>query len=239
MYSFDSRIRYSEVDQNCILTLDKLIDYFQDCTNFHSESVGLGVRETAAAKRCWMILTWFIEIDRLPKLAEDVTIVTAPYSFKSCRGGRSFGMKDKDGNWLAKADSQWVYMDIEKGGFATIEPTMGDQYGGVDEKIAVNMDTKRIRIPDDCEVREEIRVQREHLDSNHHVNNGQYVRMAMAQLPENIEIASVKVEYKKQALLGDLIICKTKADNGKYLVALCAEDDKPYAVVEIQERKRA
>lgn len=237
MYSFDSRIRYSEVDQNCKLALDKLIDYFQDCTNFHSESIGLGVRETAAAKRCWMILTWFIEIERLPELAENVTIVTAPYAFKSCRGGRSFGMKDAEGNWLAKADSQWVYMDIEHGGFATIEAEMGNRYG-VDDKIEMTMDTKRIRIPEDCEKMEAIRVMQEHLDTNHHVNNGQYVRMALAYMPENMDIATVKVEYKKQAMLGDLIIPKVKTEDGKYLVALCGEDDKAYAVVEICERKR-
>lgn len=237
MYSFDSRIRYSEVDQNCKLALDKLIDYFQDCTNFHSESIGLGVRETAAAKRCWMILTWFIEIERLPELAENVTIVTAPYAFKSCRGSRSFGMKDVEGNWLAKADSQWVYMDIEKGGFATIGSDIGERYG-VDEKIEMGMDTKRIRIPDDCETMEGIRVMQEHLDTNHHVNNGQYVRMALAYMPENMDIATVKVEYKKQAMLGDIIIPKVKIDGKKHLVALCGEDDKAYAVVEICERKR-
>jgi len=234
MYSFDSRIRYSEVDLNCKLTLDKLIDYFQDCTNFHSEASGLGVKATAEAKRCWMILSWAIEINRMPKLTEQVTIVTAPYAFKSCRGGRSFGMKDADGNWLAKADSQWVYMDIEKGGFATIESDMADKYGGVDEKIEVSVDTKRIRMPEGCEVMEAFRVQKTHLDTNHHVNNGQYIKMAMAYLPEDIELHQVKVEYKRQALLGDVIIPKIYVDNSLYFVALCGEDDKPYAVIEIR-----
>ena len=234
MYSFDSRIRYSEVDQDCYLTLDKLIDYFQDCTNFHSESVGLGVKATAEAKKCWMILSWAIEINRLPKLTEQVTIVTAPYSFKSCRGGRSFGMKDEAGNWLAKADSQWVYMDIEKGGFATIDEGMADQYGGIDDKIEVSVDTKRIRLPEALEEMESFRVQKSHLDTNNHVNNGQYIKMAMAYLPEKIQIHQVKVEYKRQALLGDVIIPKVYVDNNVQLVALCGEDSKPYAVIEIR-----
>lgn len=235
MYSFDSRIRYSEVDQNCKLSLDKLIDYFQDCSTFHSESVGLGVKETAADKRCWMILNWYIEIDRMPELAEKVTIETWPYSFKSCRGGRSFGMKDEAGNWIAKADSHWVYIDIEKGGFATVPESMAECYG-MGEQLALQMDTKKVRIPDDCEVREGIRVQKEHLDTNHHVNNGQYVRIALSQLPENLSMASVKVEYRKQAMLGDVIIPKVKVDNGVYLVDLCGEDDKPYAIIEIREK---
>ena len=34
MYSFDSRIRYSETDADGRLTPEKLIDYFQDCSTF-------------------------------------------------------------------------------------------------------------------------------------------------------------------------------------------------------------
>ena len=235
MYSFDSRIRYSEVDQNCHLSLDKLIDYFQDCSTFHSDSVGYGIKATEAAHRCWMILNWYIEIDRMPKLGESVTTVTWPYLFKSCRGGRSFGMKDAQGNWLAKADSHWVYLDTQKGGFATVPEEMGGRYG-VEEQLKLLMDTKKVRVPADCEVREGIRVQKEHLDTNHHVNNGQYVRIALSQLPEDVDIASVKVEYRKQAMLGNVIIPKVKVEDGTYLVALCGEDDKPYAILEVRGR---
>lgn len=237
MYSFDSRIRYSEVDQDCHLAPDKLIDYFQDCTNFHSESIGLGVRQTEAAGRCWMILNWYIEIERMPELAENVTVTTSAYSFKNCRGGRSFSMKDELGNLLARADSLWVYMDAKKGGFAKIDQDMADRYG-ISERFEMTMDTKRIRIPEDCEEKEGIRVMQEHLDTNHHVNNGQYVRMALAYMPEHMDIATIKVEYRRQALLGDLIVPRVKSEEGKHLVALCGADEKPYAVIEICERKR-
>lgn len=182
-----------------------------------------------------MILNWRIEITRMPELGEAITTWTWPYSFKSCRGGRSFGMKDREGNWLAKADSQWVYMDIERGGFATVPQEMRDRYG-LEDGLELALDTKKIRVPEDSEVREGIRVQREHLDTNHHVNNGQYVRIALAQFPENLDIASVKVEYRKQAVLGDVMIPKIKEEKGIYIAALCGTDEKTYAAVEIFER---
>ena len=37
MYKFDGRIRYSEVDSERKLTVEKMIDYFQDCSSFQSE----------------------------------------------------------------------------------------------------------------------------------------------------------------------------------------------------------
>ena len=39
MYTFNSRVRYSEVDSDARLTLDGIINYMQDCTNFQSEDV--------------------------------------------------------------------------------------------------------------------------------------------------------------------------------------------------------
>ena len=41
-----------------------------------------------------------------------------------------------------------------------------------------------------------------HLDTNQHVNNGQYVRIAMDHLPEKCLIGQLRAEYKKQAVLG-------------------------------------
>ena len=43
-FSFDSRIRYSEVDSSCRLSLTGLTNYFQDCSVFHSQSHDVGIR---------------------------------------------------------------------------------------------------------------------------------------------------------------------------------------------------
>ena len=43
MYTFDSRVRYSEVGVDGNLTLIALLEYFQDCSTFHSEDIGLGM----------------------------------------------------------------------------------------------------------------------------------------------------------------------------------------------------
>ena len=43
MYTFDSRIRYSETDETGALSLLGVINYLQDCSTFQSEDIGLGV----------------------------------------------------------------------------------------------------------------------------------------------------------------------------------------------------
>ena len=42
MYTFDGRVRYSEVGEDGCMSLESLLNYFQDCSTFHSEDIGLG-----------------------------------------------------------------------------------------------------------------------------------------------------------------------------------------------------
>ena len=55
MYEFNSRVRYSEIDHHGTLTLPALINYFQDCSTFQSEDVGLGTEVLKAEKRAWIL----------------------------------------------------------------------------------------------------------------------------------------------------------------------------------------
>lgn len=234
MYSFESRVRFSEVDQNGKLMLNRLVDYFQDCCIFHSEDVGLGLSNTEDKNKVWMLLGWQIEINRLPQYTERIKTFTWPYSFVRIRGGRNFLMEDEAGNLLARADSQWVYMNLETGLPERVTADMGEKFG-LGEHMELSLDKKKIRIPEDCEELERITVRREHLDTNHHVNNGQYIMMAADLIPEDLEIHKMKVEYRSQAKLGDVIIPKVKELDGGYLVALCNLEGEPYAVLEIYE----
>ena len=76
MYAFDSRIRYSETDSEGYLTLDALLNYFQDCSTFHSEDVGLGIGYMKEIGQVWVLSSWQIVVNRYPKLGEKVKIVT-------------------------------------------------------------------------------------------------------------------------------------------------------------------
>ena len=41
-YQWKQRIRYSEVDGERKLTIPNLVNYFQDCSTFQSEELGVG-----------------------------------------------------------------------------------------------------------------------------------------------------------------------------------------------------
>lgn len=233
MYKFNSRIRYSEVDSEEKLTLESLLNYFQDCSTFHSEDAGVGIRYLGERHMAWVLCAWQIVVERYPKLCENVTVGTAPYDFKGFVGYRNFLMETVNGERLAYANTLWSLMDVQS--MHPIKPPkeMIKAYE-LEERLPMDYAPRRILIPSVDEIRKDcIEVRYHHLDTNNHVNNGQYVRMAMEYLPKGFAIRQMRAEYKKQALLGERIYPVVYNDGERSCtVALNNEEDKPYCVVE-------
>ena len=100
-YSFDSCVRFSEVGEDQKLTLGSVINYFQDCSTFQSESLGAGVEFLRKQHRVWVLSSWQVVIERYPALCEKIRITTWAYGFKRFLGNRNFTMEDEAGNVVA------------------------------------------------------------------------------------------------------------------------------------------
>lgn len=234
-YSFDSRIRYSEIGENGCLTLPGILNYFQDCCTFHSESIGQGMDVVKKRGRAWVLSSWQVVINRFPKLGEEIVTYTAPYDFRGFMGMRNFTMDTKDGERLAYANTYWTHIDMNTG--LPVKLTPEDTAGYItDEKLDMEYAPRKVAILGEGEGKESFAVQKHHLDTNHHVNNCQYVCMAEDFLPENFTVYQMRAEYKMQARLGDVICPKVYEEGEKVVVSLNNEKEKPYAVVEFLKR---
>lgn len=233
-YQFESRVRYSEVDVWQNLTLNGIINYFQDCTTFDSENIGMGIERLKEKHCAWILSAWQIIVNRLPKFGEKITVQTWPYGFKAFYGDRNFAMLDAEGSKVAVANSVWVFMDMEAGRPVKLEPEQIGAYT-IEEKLDMEYASRKIALPGELEEKESFPVLRHQLDTNHHVNNGQYVQMAQEFLPEGFQIRQMRAEYKKAAVLHDVIFPMVHVEKGSCTVALCNERRKPYAVIEFLE----
>ena len=54
-------------------------------------------------------------------------------------------------------------------------------------------------------------------------------------IADDLQIAQLRVEYKKAAVLGDMIYPKLSKEADRIVVELCDEQAKPYAVLEFKE----
>ncbi|MBR5248430.1 MAG: acyl-[Lachnospiraceae bacterium] len=236
-YTFDGKIRYSETDSEGRLTLAALLNYFQDCSTFQSEMLGLGVKYMKEHRLVWVLSSWQIVVERYPMLCEDVQIGTFPYDFKSFMGGRNFFMKDKEGKYVAKANSLWSLLNTQTMKPVAAPEDMVERYG-LDPKLEMDYVSRKIAVPEGGLQGETVIVKKHHLDTNHHVNNGQYVAMALDCLPEGAVakqgIRQLRAEYKKQAFLGDKLYPYIVETEDGMIVSLRSEEGKPYVNVEFK-----
>ena len=128
MFSFQSRVRYSEAGMDKKLTLNGIINYFQDCSTFHSESLGVGLEELEKEGKVWVLSAWQIVVERYPRLFEKISVETWPYDFSGFYGMRNFALRDERGELLAWANSLWVFMDTRSGRPARVTPIQVERY---------------------------------------------------------------------------------------------------------------
>ena len=230
MYSFESRIRYSETGSDGNLDYSSLLNYFQDCSTFQSNDLGYGVEYLYNKGLAWVVNYWQIDIIKYPHLGDKVTIGTFPYEFKGFMGFRNFFMQDENGEYLAKANSIWTLLNMNTGRPSRPDQDLMDAFV-LSEKLDMEYLSRKISVPEDMKKADEIEIKRYHLDTNKHVNNGQFVRIAMEAYGEERAPKRVRAEYKKQVHLGDVLVTYICEDETGIIVDLRDINDNSCCVV--------
>lgn len=235
MYSFESRVRYSEVDYEGNLNFCSILDYFQDCSSFQSEELGIGIDFLKERHVAWVLVSWQIEVMRYPGHGEPIRICTWPYDFKAFYGYRNFMLTDAQGECLARASSLWVLLDTETGRPTRVLPEMEERYV-LEPPLSMENSGRKMKVPPQMEAKEAFAVHKFHLDTNQHVNNGKYILMAQEYLTEQFKIGKMRAEYKKSAVYGDVIHPYVTEEEDRIIVALCDEQQKPYVIIEVEKK---
>lgn len=233
MYSFKSRVRFSEVDSNLHITLPAILTYFQDCSIFHSESIGMGITDMMEEGHAWILSSWQIIVKRYPVLNEELTISTWAYGWKSFFGYRNFKLEDENGVMIAYANTNWIYTDIRTGRPSKIPTAVSDAYS-IEPPLDMDIAGRKIPVPAAGTARDGYTVRRSDIDSNHHVNNERYVLIAQEYLPEGFITRQLRAEYKSSARYGDTLYPIVTDEEDKITVVLNNETGKPYAIIEFQ-----
>ena len=232
MYSFESRVRYSECDTQSRLTLPALINYLQDASTFHSEDIGHGVDYMRKNHFCWVITSWQIVVHRTPRYLDHIRVSTWCPEVGSITAKRNFTIETTEGERLVDADSLWAYFDTERGRAVRV-PASENVFQTEDEALPLAPLRRKIKPEGTPHTLAPITVTKHHLDTNRHVNNGQYVQMAtdaVRELEDGFESRQLLAQYRTPATLGDTIVpvCYREGDN--FCVDLTDGDGTRYAI---------
>ena len=228
MYSFQTRVRYSECNQKHEATLTTLLDYLQDCCTFQSEDLGIGLDYLFAHHVAWILSSWQVDIKRYPMFGERLKIYTWPYEMRDFYGLRNFKIEDEQGELIVGADSVWVFIDTDTG--RPIRPLQEvlEKYPPEPRIDMEYLGRKLPRLPQG-ELGESIRVPHYFIDTNQHMNNAKYILMGEECLPQDFRVRRIWAEYKRPAVLGDVIVPHVSHEPSATAVGLCNEDGAAYA----------
>lgn len=228
MYSFQTRVRYSECNTKNEASLTALLDYLQDCCTFQSEQLGVGIEYLSIHHVAWILSSWQVDILRYPNMGETLTIYTWPYDIKGFYGLRNFKIEDGSGEMILKANSIWVFIDTQTGKPTRPIPEMLEKYPS-EPKLDMEYLGRKLPVLPMGEKKQSLRVPHYFIDTNHHMNNAKYILMGEEFLPEQFAVHRIRAEYKKAAVLGDVICPEVVIETDRVGVKLCDERGDAYA----------
>ena len=235
MYGYEIKVGYSVTDTELLMTVPAILDCFQDAAIFEAENGRITMDYLRENRVAWLLGSWQIVLLRRPRINETIRVTTSPYDFRGFMGYRNFTMTTPEGEMLVKAASIWTLIDTQRLCPAKPNEEILNGYE-LGEKLDMEYAPRKIAVTGEGKAQEPFKVRRYQIDSNRHVNNVEYIRMAMELLPEaeafNAQIKELRAEYKKAAHFGDTIIPVVYMNGNKLQVQLNDAEGGTYAVVE-------
>ena len=238
VYSQDFLVTLPDVGENNRLTNKGILRMLQEIACIHSSLVGFGVNDATSTGFAWILLNWKLQVFSRPVWNTKLKINTWSSKHTLVAFYRDFEVFDSNNNLVAIATSKWVLFDFNKNSIAKITANIENRYTHVYKHVFDVPMVEKLKEPDDSKVVYEYTVSRRDIDTNHHVNNLNYLDFAYEAIPEDMffhsDFKNVEIMYKHEAKLGDnLSLFYTQKDNAVFVAIKDKEDDKLHCIVKL------
>ena len=231
MYTLDYLVTTSTCDSEGRLKLYSALQMMQDCSEMWIDSEPAARKFFNDNNMTQLLATRQVEVIRVPRFKERLSVTTSIYEVMPMYGFRNTFIRDAQGNPCYRTWSMGAFVDLATGKLARISD---DAIASLtlEPKQEMNYRGRRISLPkQDGTVMDPVRVMHADIDYNRHMNNANYVRIAMELLPEGFEVRDMRVEYRIAARLDDLLTPTVYSIEGGYIVSL-AVNGQPSAIIE-------
>lgn len=210
MYSIDNIVTTSTCDKDGNLKLFSAFQMMQDCSEMWIESEPTVKEFFDQSGMTQLLASRQVEIVRVPRFKERLKTVTSVFEVKPMFGFRNTFIYDEEGNVCYKTWSMGAFVDRATGKLQRI-PAEVLSTVKIEPKKDMTYGDRRIVLPKDAAFTQQapIAVTHNDIDYNGHMNNANYIRMAVEYLPEGFRYQHVRVEFKRPARFGEAITAKT------------------------------
>ena len=227
-----------DVGENNQLTNKGLLRMLQEIACIHSRIVGYSVSDAVETSHAWILLNWKLQVFSRPKWNEKLTINTWSSKHTFIAYYRDFEVFDEQHNLVAIASSKWVFYDLNKGTFTKFSEDSKSNFEIVDKHVFKIPMSEKLTEPENSKFALKYAVTRRDIDTNHHVNNLNYLDFAYEALPENIyfniDFKNIEIMYKHEARLGDTLnLFYAKQDNSTIITIKNEDNSKIHCIIKL------
>lgn len=216
------RVLDNECDLNGNLTCGGLMRICQQIASDSCTPLGLTPGYYQRTHTAWVMTNSALEIARVPRWGEELTVITRPQNIKRAIFKRIVEIYDADGNELAALDGRWVLLDTQKGTILRHLPENYLELGYPDE-VPRELNQKIPRISDTepvCTMRATYSL----CDTNRHLNNTHYADIVCDALPDGLletqRVARLAIAFKHEVPYGAVFtVSRAKLEDGTWYVA--------------------
>ena len=225
MFSLDYKVTTSTCDSEGRLKLYSALQMMQDCSEMWIDCEPDVKQYFTEQNMAQLLATRQVEIIRVPEYKENLTVTTSVYGMKPMFGFRNTFIYDSEGKPCYRTWSMGAFVDKTAGKLKRVDDaTIASMT--LEPQLEMNYKDRRIILPkENGETLDPIKVLRADIDYNKHVNNANYVRVAMELLPENFKVRGLRVEYRVAAKLGDVLIPTIYKIEGGFIISLSVGSD--------------
>ncbi len=216
-YRKEYNIRSYECDRNNNLRILTLMNILQDMADDDAARLGFGLKFCIEHGMTWVGTNYALEIDRLPKIHENIAIETWPSAKNKLSAYRDYEVFGEDGSSIIRASSQWVLINLEKWRPISVMDNM-PQHLPLNER-ALDTDFPKISEITDGDSQFKFRVRFDDIDLNKHINNAVYILWAAEAVEPEFRLAHnparIDINFRKEGYMGEKIMVTTKMDSNK------------------------
>lgn len=239
IYSYNLKVDFSDVGENNRLSNKGILRIMQEVAGLNSDARGYGLNDTPKTGLAWLILNWKLKVFSRPKWNTNLTIKTWTRSSNPLFSYRDLEIYDDKNNLIAIATSKWILFDVNKKSITKLPQEVQESFNCIDKSVFSEKIKEKLKEPESSKLILKYKIQRRDIDTNHHVNNLNYLDYAYEALPEdiytNIDFSNVEILYKHEAKLGDtLSIFYSHTGDNEHIITIKDEERKNlHAIVKL------
>ncbi|RUT72985.1 acyl-[acyl-carrier-protein] thioesterase [Ancylomarina longa] len=213
-----------DADFNGNAKLTSICNYLQEIAGKHVDLIHQGLNDLQVKNMAWVLSRLKVHIYEYPKWKDKITIQTWPTGTNGLFGNRDFKIKNESGKTIAIATSAWIIIQMDNK--RPVRPNhFADKMTVYNETLVFSNPLQKLKIENNFEFNEKIKIHYSDIDINQHVNNVKYIKWVMDACPikklNKDQISELQINFLHESKLTDELIIfgnKTECEPHQFVI---------------------